>query len=71
MKYTYILILKYLEIQKEKEKRRNISNNSGERKGSNAHLKTVEKESCSKQETREEEFEREIQKALGKDDHDN
>ena len=44
MKYTYILILKYLEIQKEKDKRRKEQNKSNE----NGKVKTLSTESCAK-----------------------
>ena len=64
MKYTYFLILKYLEIQKEKDKRRKEQNKSNE----NGKVKTLSTESCTKS-TQKHEFDREIRQALGKDEN--
>ena len=63
MKYTYILILKYLEIQKEKDKRKKEQNKSNE----NGKVKTVSIESCAKT-TQKKEFDREIGQALDEDE---
>ena len=71
MKFTYMLLLKYLQIQKEKDQRRKNFNPTGERRLSNAELKSVGIKACSKQDTRPEEFERGIRQALGKDEDDN
>ena len=60
MKYTYILILKYLEIQKEKNKRRKEQNQSNE----NGKVKTVDMESCTKSTLKNE-----IKQPFGKDDN--
>ena len=64
MKYTYVLILKYFEIQKEKNKKRKEQNQSNE----NGKVKTAGTETCARN-ARKDEFEKEIKQALRNDDN--
>ena len=64
MKYTYVLILKYLEIQKEKDKKRKEQNQSNE----NGKVKASGIETCTRN-ARKDEFERDTKQALDKDDN--